>query len=330
MAFIITPNILRSTYLHVRSKDGTQLEDTLNTNFSVLLASPVKADTDEVINISMISASIPHSFYDVSAALKNNTIVYDAVSTMTLPSQNYTPYELIRVLNADAAFSAIWTASYNLYTNKLTLTNITGVPHDLNWTSSTSVKVLGYNGEPDETVAGGASSTSSGMLDFATVHSIIVRCDAAQGNVLSTRSGQSTILQKINADANPYELIYLNATDISQISMSHAPSIDHMVFRLEDQNGNLIDLNNINYEFSLRFDVHQLTPNTHGKRSVPDHTHEPPPPPSTTITNPQPPPPPSTRRSTESETTPNQPPPPPPKTKDISHLAQETILDLLI
>ena len=231
-----------STYLHIRSKDGEQLSNGYNTHFSVNLASAIRSEPDQVINVSMISASIPYSFYPISNSLSNNKIIYDDVETFTLPEQNYDPYELIRIINDDAIFGAIFSASYSYYTNKLTLTNITGVNHTLNWTLSNCVKVLGYVDDPDVVVVPAGESTSSGMIDFATIHSIIVRSNLAQGNVLSTNSGQSSILQKININSDPYGIIYLDATDIRQVSLSNAPAIDKIEFRLEDQNGKLLQL----------------------------------------------------------------------------------------
>ena len=259
-----------TTYLHVRSKDGDQLSAGYNTHFTINLASAIRSDADQVINISMISASIPYSFYPVSDSLSNNKIIYDDVQTFTLPEQNYDPYELVRVINADATFGAIFTASYNYYTNKLTLTNSTGVNHTLNWSLSNCVKVLGYVDDPDVIVAAAGSSTSSGMIDFATIHSIILRSNLAQGNVLSTNAGQSSILQKININSDPYGIIYLDATDIRQVSLSYAPAIDKIEFRLEDQNGKLLQLSEINYEFSLLFEVFHLDPVVHAEFLVPE------------------------------------------------------------
>ena len=258
-----------TTYLHIRSKDGEQLSQGYNTHFAINLASAIRSDSDQVINISMISASIPYSFYPISDSLSNNKIIYDGVETFTLPEQNYDPYELVRIINDDVTFGAIFTASYSYYTNKLTLTNSTGVNHTLNWTLSNCVKVLGFVDDPDVVVVPGGTSTSSGMIDFATIHSIILRSNLAQGNVLSTNSGQSSILQKININSDPYGIIYLDATDIRQISLSHAPSIDKIEFRLEDQNGKLLQLNEINYEFSLLFEVYHLDPIIHAEMLIP-------------------------------------------------------------
>lgn len=278
---------IRTNILHVRSKDGTVL-GSLNTSFKIDLLSAITADADEIILISMISASIPHSMYSVSAYLGNNTVIYDATQTLTVPTQFYDPFELIRQINADAAFNAIFSASYNLYTNKVTFLNTTVDPHTVEWSRSGLSNVLGYLNLGDEVVLGGSSTSGPDMLDLATIHSVIIRSSVAQGNVQSVGSGGAPVLQKINIDANPLEMIYLNATDILTVSLSNSPSISSIDFRLEDQNGNLLDLNERNFEMSIRFDIHQMVSSVNGGIVSPQQVLVAPPTPPTESTQPAP------------------------------------------
>lgn len=250
---ISTRQSIRTTILHIRSKDALQLDSTLNTNFSVQLVQAVESNEDEEIHAQMISAEIPYSAYNISSAVKNDTIVYDTTSTLTLPPKQYNVTELLRVINADVAFP--FTATHDKFTNKVTFTNSTGVSHILNWTSSLANKLLGFGEATDETVAAGASTSSPGMLDLATIHSFFVKSDLASGNVLSTRAGNSTTLQKISVDTNGFGIVYLNQQDFRTISVLQKPSISNITFRLTDQNDNLLDLNDVNYEFSIQFMV---------------------------------------------------------------------------
>jgi len=249
---------LRTTYLLIRSKDAIQLTAGLNTHFQVNLVSPIVANQGEEIHTSIISASIPHSFYAVSSNLGNNTIVYDNTHIFTLPSQNYDPKELIRVINVDPLFP--FTASYNRYTNKVSFTNKTLVSHTLNWTLSGANKVVGYGSDSDMVVLPSATTTSSSMLDLATIHALMIRSDIAQSNTLSTRTGNSTILQKINVDSTPYGLVYIDGTDTKTHSITQAGRIDTITMQIEDQEGRIIDLLNINYELTLQFDIYPISP----------------------------------------------------------------------
>lgn len=247
---------IRTTILHVRSKDATQLTTSLNTNFEVQLVSAIECGQDEEIHAQMVSAEIPYSCYNISSAVNNNTIVYDTNQTFTFPSKNYDTKELLRVMNDDATFP--FTVTRDKYTNKLTFTNNTPDSHTLNWTSSLANKLLGYGEASDEVVAAGGTTTSLGMVDLATIHSFFIKSDLASGNVLSTRAGNSTTLQKISVDTNGFGIVYLNQQDFRTTSVLQKPSISNIVFRLTDQNDNLLDLNDINYEFSLQFMIYKI------------------------------------------------------------------------
>lgn len=255
---------IRTTILHVRSKDAQQLSTSLNTNFEVNLVSAIECGADEEIHAQMISAEIPYSCYNISPAVNNNTIVYDSNQTFTFPAKNYDPKELLRVINDDATIP--FTVTRDKYTNKLTFTNNTPDSHTINWTSSLANKLLGYGEASDETIASGATTTSPGMLDLATIHSFFIKSDLASGNVLSTRAGNSTTLQKISVDTNGFGIVYLNQQDYRTVSVLQKPSISNIVFRITDQNDFLLDLNDINYEFSIQFMIYKIPVKEQGRR----------------------------------------------------------------
>jgi len=251
MNTVIKP--IRTTILHIRSKDA-KLIGNLNSNFSVDLVSSIDSDENEEIHAQLISAEIPYSCYNISSAVNNNTIIYDTNQIFTFPSQNYDVKELLRIINENATFP--FEVAHNKYTNKLTFTNNTPDSHTINWTSSLANKLLGYGLADDETIASSGTTTSPGMLDLATIHSIFIKSDLAAGNVISTRAGNSTTLQKISIDINSYGIVYLNQQDYRTISILQKPSISHITFSLTDQNNNLLNFNDINYEFSIQFMVY--------------------------------------------------------------------------
>ena len=248
---------ISSTVLHIRSKDATMLDDNLNTHFNIQLQQPIQISQENECHIFISQAEIPYSFYCISSDLNNNVLKYDVDGTLTFPNQNYTPDELIRVMNDDTTFSSIFNTTYNRFTNKITITNNSGETKELNWTESTINKVLGFGSKTsDDSLTSGSSVSSPDMVNLATVHSILVHSNISQANVLSTRSGNSTILQKISIDVNAYDIIYLNNNDFRTYSVSYAPVIDNITFRLTDQNNQNLNLNNINYEMSIIFNIY--------------------------------------------------------------------------
>jgi len=154
--------------------------------------------------------------------------------------------------------STIFTTTYDVQTNKITMLNKSGQTVVINWSQSNVNKELGYLvDEDDETVPDGFSSVSRFVVNLATIHSILIKCPSVgAGNVISTRSGNSTILQKISVDVNSFGIIYLNNQDYRQTTISQASVIDQMVFTLTDQNDRLLQLNNVNFEFSILFEVY--------------------------------------------------------------------------
>jgi len=203
-----------------------------------------------------MSCEIPYSFYNISAELFNNTLVYNGNVTLTFTNQDYSIDNLIEYFNQDTAFSAIFTTTYNWQKNKITFTNITNTDQIINFSQSTINKVIGFSENAIDTTLGASETiTSTGVCNLATVHSIMVKCSVGQGNVISTRAGNSETLQKISVDVNSNGIIYLNMSDFRQISISQSPVVDTMEFRFTDQNDNLLQLNNCSFEFSMLFET---------------------------------------------------------------------------
>lgn len=265
---------ISSTVLHIRSKDAVQNITGYNTNFTVNLVNPINMRANEESHISVMSVEIPYSFYNISAELDNNTLVYDNAgtvgsTTLTFESQDYSVFDLVDYLNADTDFSSIFTTSYNRQKNKISFLNKTGVSHIIKLATSLINKVIGFDeDDTDRIVTAGATLESDFVCNLATVHSILVKSSMGQANVLSTRAGNSTTLQKISVDTNSNGIIYMNQQDFRQVSISQSNVIDLITFEITDQNNNLLQLQNVNYEFSILFEIYprflreELTENT--------------------------------------------------------------------
>jgi len=246
-----------STVLHIRSKDATQVLDGFNTDFNLNLKNPIIVANDEELHISLMSCEIPYSFYNISSDLNNNTLYY-AETLLTFTNQDYSIDDVIDFFNNDTGFSAKFTTTYDRQKNKIKFTNISDSTQILQFANSTINKVIGYDDtgrQDDVTVASGAFSESPFVCNLATVHSLLIKANIGQANVLSTISGNSSILQKVSVDVNTNGIIYLNQQDFRQISISQAPIIDHIEFKITDQNNNLLQLNNVNFELSVIFQI---------------------------------------------------------------------------
>lgn len=257
---------IRQYVVHIRSKDAER-EGDLNSHLFVDLAEPipVNPNTEEIHQI-VLSGEIPYSFYNISPDVKNNEIVYNGGTIYTLPTKNYDINELVRVLTDDSTFPL--TATYDVYTMKITFTNNSGSAITINWNSSNSSKVMGYDGAGDIIINNTSSNSSVDVIDLATVHSLFIKSNASSSMVFSTRKGFSQTIQKVSIDVNSGEIIYLNQNDSRTPTILHS-NIDFLDLRITDQNNNLVNFNNINYELTIGFLVYPINTENLKERTIP-------------------------------------------------------------
>lgn len=252
---------ISSNIVHIRSKDATQLKAGYNSHFRFILEDPIKINQGEQINITMSSGEFPYSFYNVSTDVKNTGIMVDSGGLeFNFGNGNYSIYELRDTINtANTAGTFPFSATFDIKTMKLTLTNTDSSSHTINWGQSTSAKMMGFDDNPDndDVVGAGNSTTSDFVVNMCSVHSLMVRSNLATGNVQSTTHSNSTILQKVSIDQNGFSMIYLNQDDYRTTNVTQQPQIDQIELKITDQNNNLIQFNNVNFELSLIFQVYE-------------------------------------------------------------------------
>jgi hypothetical protein len=247
---------LRQFIVHIRSKDAER-EGILNSHLFIDLAEPIKINPlKEEIHQIVLSGEIPYSFYNVSPDVKNDTITYNTNTTYTLPTKNYDINELVNVLTNDNNFP--FSATYDIFTMKITLTNTSNSSITINWGSSSASKILGWDLDSgDDVVGAGATTISDNVIDLATIHSLFIKSTASTNMVFSTRAGFSQTIQKVSVDVNSGNIIYLNSNDSRQTTILNN-NIEAIDLRITDQNNNLINFNNINYELTIGFLIYPI------------------------------------------------------------------------
>jgi|TARA_R100000479_G_scaffold171141_1_gene114430 hypothetical protein len=252
---------IRTTLLHIRSKDCIPLNGDKNSNFQITLNEAISVQDNEECHITVTSAELPYSFYNISSSVNNNILVYqksdNSYETLQVTAQNYSISQIIDELNNTGSFSAVYTATYNRQTMKVSIYNKLGTAKTIKFGSSTLNKVLGWDEEQtDIEISSTSTITSTGVINMATIHSLLIHSNISTGNVISSRSGgNSTILQKVSVDRNSTFIIYLNNNDFRQITVTNQQSISQIELTITDQNRNEIDFNSINLELSLQFSI---------------------------------------------------------------------------
>ncbi len=256
---------LRQYVVHIRSKDAER-EGLLNSHLFINLQEPININPKtEQIHQIVLSGEIPNSMYNISSDIKNDTIIYNTNSTFTLTNKNYDIHELIRVITDDTNFP--FSAVYDKFTMKITLTNTSGSTQVINWSSSNINKVLGWKSDSiDETILSGQTTTSPNIIDLASIHSLFIKSNASSNMVFSTRKGFSQTIQKVSIDVNTGMIIYLNQNDSRQHTVLNS-NIDVMDLRITDQNDNLVNFNDINYELTIGFFIYPIN-NSVNRRNI--------------------------------------------------------------
>ena len=144
--------------------------------------------------------------------------------------------------------------SYDLFTGRVTITNNDDADHTINFGVGNIRSVLGAKNQ-DELIQAGTSKELESLLDLVSVHAVYVKTSLASGNVMSTNTTNSTTLQKIQVENNSGSIIYLDLTSFITVSELQSHVIDTFDIQLCDQNNRLIDLNLVDWEATLVFEI---------------------------------------------------------------------------
>ena len=267
-------------YFNIRSKECQQI--TNNADLVVSLPFSIDIADDEWLQIEVISAEIPLSFYNISSALQNNIFNYTKIPTGTvsliIPNGNYTVDSIMSTING---LQNDFTMSYSDVFNKFLITlkaPITAVMFVYSASDYTQ-QLFGITASRQIT----SSSYLDGVCNLASVHSILVRSSLNSGNSASTSQSNNDIIQKISLGVNYGGMIILNLNSVLRKNIIKSGSIRQFYLKLTEQNQKILDLNSCNWEMSLLFtkikhDMNTVSPEQLQRRTNNYIQPEPPPP----------------------------------------------------
>jgi len=242
-------------------------EDRLNQNDSsseckFIVNPSIETARGESIKIKVDQCSIPHSFYLIN---ENNNKLYveeDLLgeTEITLTNGNYSVYDLIDELenqfNNNLTKTYSW--SYNKISNTLKCTQSEAdLAYQIEFKSNSPYKVMGFN---KEVYSSDASFEISSIktCDLLGLDSIYITANFTSVNSYSSRSnGRSSVLARVPITVDAFYVLEYNTRD-SDFSVLLPPnqSINEIILRLEDSEGNLIDLNKMEWSISLLVSYH--------------------------------------------------------------------------
>ena len=238
-------------YFNIRSKECTQI--TNNADLIVTLPFSIDLLDHEWLQIEVISAEIPLSFYNISTALQNNIFSYTkspgAVAVnLTIPSGNYTVDTLMSTLNG---LQSDFTISYSDVFNKFLITILAPVVA-VNFVYNPS----DYTQQLFGIIANRSITSSSffdGVVNLASVHSVLIRSSLSSGSSASTSQSNNDIICKVPLSVNYGGILIYNNNDFTRKNYIKSGSISQFYLKLTEQNQKILDLNGCVWEMSLLF-----------------------------------------------------------------------------
>lgn len=269
--------------VHIRSQDlpiTAFINPNLTTDFYVELNTPFEAYQGESIVISLHSASIPMTFYNVDAS-SNHVQFYEngvLITTITIPVGNYSLKSLgttvASLMTTASTSGTIYASTYGSLRNSLTFASgagstITTFSLAFNVVDGAYTQ-LGFNNASinvSTTAVGGVCSlTSVNACSLIKYFSVYILCDAILGTALNTFGNTSQVLERIGlSSANT--LLYYRPTTTQQKFLIKDKYLRRLRITMLFDEDSPVDLNGQHIELSLQIGVVK-TP----ERIIPDNS----------------------------------------------------------
>jgi hypothetical protein len=268
---LVNPALNRVKVIHIRSSDCVYLNGT-NDNIVFNLTDNVICDPNEVILVQVLNASIPYSFYNVNYSnqfldvqeeingiTKNYSVEFE-VGNYNI--QQYTSL-LQTYLNEQSNLNGHgfnYLVSYNKFNNKVSFSLTTANATTKFLFSSgpnhlySNEFILGFDNK-DYQFNSLASLTSPNVVNMSPYENVLIHSNLGITNQYETLSKNlSNILLKIPINSSPFS--YIQYQDISQNQkyVSSLTTITALNFWLTDSDNYRINLNNIPWYLTIKFE----------------------------------------------------------------------------
>jgi len=243
---------LESIQIHLNSKYADSFNipnSTTDANFYLPL---IELPNQHTILLSIQSASIPYTFYNIDST--NNCLVYTTDSILT---QNYV-YLQVGNYNANQLATAMsnlitnFSASYSVITNRFTFTN--SVENFKFYPVSSCFPLIGFSNDILYSTSILKSLTSFNCVNLLSKQNICIQSNLHTGNINHSNLSEGNILCSIPINVPPYSIItYSNNANFKTNMFSN--HIEYINIRIVDQDNTLVDLNNCHWSITLQIDV---------------------------------------------------------------------------
>jgi hypothetical protein len=252
--------LFKNNYIiHVRSNEVDQLSEGFNTHMRIALdTNSIVVNENQQFRLSLHSANIPNTIYNVSKDTLNNFIIVDGTSHV-IPAGFYSIFVLLDYLNSLAlglTFEFIDTQS------NVKITNTSASTTTLNFASTVPnskglVKMIGFT-EVDRIIQPSLSTTGTKVVNMTSVKTIYVYSSLSVANAVTTSVNNfQNIIATVPITAAPREIINFREDARNFTNILNDQKVNIFTLTLKDQQGRLIQLNDSNYDLSFLLEIYE-------------------------------------------------------------------------
>jgi len=240
--------------VHLNSKYATSYNNgnVADCNFSL---PNIETDDGYYIHLSVLSAVIPYSFYNIDST--NNCLFYQEIvsgtnlnTTLYIASGNYNAIQLASYLTANLPRT---TVSYSTITGKYTFIN-SAYNFIIRSQYSTCLSLLGCSSNDLYNTSALFQLVSNTPANLSPRQCCCINTNLNTGNINNQLGSNRSIICSIPITSQPFSLIVYNNLNAAKFNL-YSNFLNSISLRLTDQTGTTLNLNNQYFSITLQLDI---------------------------------------------------------------------------
>ena len=266
MSYSLTTNTPPPVIIHLDSRFATNyLETDVNgkpksTNYTYTLKEPMVVPDHMNLLISLHTATIPYTFYNVRSGVNNKIsyVIGGVRTTFELDEGNYSATGLASVLKNQLELEVGLTAliDYSRETMKFgfTITGVADFKFDMTSITDNGAELIGMYETDELIIPIGVRTLTPRAIDLNdSIHGLYIRQNIATKGSLDNESGVFTnILARLPITTNAGGIIFFTPSSNDHETMVSVPVINTIGIRLTDDRNRSIDLNGHHFQMSMK------------------------------------------------------------------------------
>tara|TARA_R110002049_G_scaffold190139_3_gene358778 strand:+ start:5145 stop:6062 length:918 start_codon:yes stop_codon:yes gene_type:complete len=264
MSYVLSTNTPPPIIIYLDSRFATSYLETdsngrpKTTNFIYVMKEPLLVPDHMNLLVSLHTATIPYSFYNVNVNV-NDKIYYDIAGSnkvLQLTAGNYSATGLASVVKAHIesfGATAIITYSRETLRYNFTISGVASFNFNFDNKTNSANDLLGLY-DVDKNIPIGVATPSEKAVDLNdSIHGLYIRQNIATKGCLDNEEGTfSNILARLPITTNAGGIIFFTPASHDHETMVSVPVVQTIGIKLTDDRNRSIDLNGLNWQMSLK------------------------------------------------------------------------------